>query len=310
MAAIRRQSARRCISKHALAVVCFNCLAALAGCWQEIRYDPSQEPVSIRPQPTVHPAETRRPTSIDNSAAAAGTALKTPTAQELFAEDSNGDSAVSNTRAERDETEPPPLGSLLDAQATTPKRPEPAPPAELDLTVDTGTQTSAAPLKMAWQLGSKWSLAIGIYGKGFGEQRYANVWQQAAEAAEVLGVRLPPVPTSEEDRLPTAIGVLLQSDGPELVELVGAAHSAQHQASCNLAIRTHALLLTYRRVGEDLDSQAESIRRLGENSGVPAHLWQPVVQAITDRAEFQDLKRAVLELQAQAAEALDQATVP
>ena len=68
----------------------------------------------------------------------------------------------------------------------------------------------------AWRMASKWSLAVGVYGKGWQANRYADIWQQADYAARILSVQLPVLPEDvpTDEVLSSATTSMLPSSGP------------------------------------------------------------------------------------------------
>ncbi len=256
-------------------------LVTAVGCWEEVRYNPSQEPIQQPSEPVVLHDETPR----EQLAPAPSVA---PSAAQLFAEEPN------------DEEDP--LRDGLGSEEATPA--EPAPTAIIDLP-DVEHETAAIPTPAdprtalaAWRMASKWSLAVGVYGKGWQADRYGDMWQQADYAAQLLKVQLPPLPenVAADELLSTATTLLLEEAGPQLAEAVGAEHSAGHRALCNLAIKTHALLLIYTPTGSELESLVTAIRQSAEDSPLPERLWRPFLESLDAGADFQDVKRAIFEL--------------
>lgn len=262
-------------------------LLSAVGCWEEIRYVPTQEPNDPPSKPVVL-REENPPVQL----------TVVPSAEQLFAEDT-----PATPPPQQPQQEYPPWDGLHSEEATrTPD--EPAPPAEIDWPEEE-PETAAIPTPAdprtalaAWRMASKWSLAVGVYGKGWQADRYGNMLQQADFAAQLLKVQLPPLPenVAEDQLLSTATTLLLEKAGPQLAEVVGAEHSAGHRALCDLAIKTHSLLLIYTPTDGDLESLVAAIRKAAENSPLPERLWMPVIESLEARAEFQDLKRAVFEL--------------
>ncbi len=263
-------------------------LVTAVGCWEEVRYNPSQEPIQQPSEPVVLHDETpsEQLPSVAPSVA--------PSAAQLFAEEPN------------DEEDP--LWDGLESVKAAPTPAEPAPPAEIDWP-EVEQETTAIPTPAdprtalaAWRMASKWSLAVGVYGKGWQADRYGDMWQQADYAAQLLKVQLPPLPenVAADELLSTATNLLLEEAGPQLAEAVGAEHSAGHRALCNLAIKTHALLLTYTPTGTPTGSELESlvaaIRQSAEDSPLPERLWRPFLESLDAGADFQDVKRAIFEL--------------
>ncbi len=275
----------------------------LIGCWQEVHFDPSTE---APPQtPAVFVSSSKPATE--------------PTQGSSFGETGRYDSTTPTIESEapksapfdRPEAElPEPVWNESESEQNLVSPAKPAPAAELDwleeeTETDPAEMPSIVPLAMPWQLGSKWSLAIGIYGKGYGSDRYAGVMTKAEQAADELDVALPEIPAGIGEPLPIALEVLRGADGTRLAEEVGRSHSPQHEALCQLAIVTHAILLDYTADSDVLNKTANRIESLATNASLPEHLWQPVVDAIKQRAEFAKVKQAVLKLHRETAAYLE-----
>jgi hypothetical protein len=164
----------------------------------------------------------------------------------------------------------------------------------------------------AWRMASKWSLAAGGFGNGRPSDHYADVWQQAEFAAQLLRVPLPALPedVATEELLSAATNFLLEVSGPQLAEAVGVEHSAAHRALCDLAIKTHALLLIYTPHGSKQEPLIAAIRQAAEASPLPEQLWKPVLDSFDAGADFQEVKRAIFELHAQATQYLGDLVAP
>ncbi len=266
-------------------------LVTAVGCWEEVRYNPSQEPIQQPSEPVVLHDETPREqlAPAPNIAPSVAPSVA-PSAAQLFAEEPN------------DEEDP--LGDGLGSVKVASTPAEPTHPASIDLP-DVEHETAAIPTPAdprtalaAWRMASKWSLAVGVYGKGWQADRYGDMWQQADYAAQLLKVQLPPLPenVAADELLSTATTLLLEEAGPQLAEAVGAKHSAGHRALCNLAIKTHALLLIYTPTGSELESLVAAIRQSAEDSPLPERLWRPFLESLDAGADFQDVKRAIFEL--------------
>lgn len=281
-------------------------LMTAVGCWQEIRYEPTQEANESPSRPVVAQDET----STEQTA-------PEPSAEQLFVEE------TPVTPPEETPDEEDPLWDSQGSEAAAPTPAEPAPSADLDwldeqpeeeLPEVVAIPTPADPRTAlaAWRMASKWSLAVGVYGKGWPADRYGEMWQQADFAAQLLRVELPPLPenVSADELLSEATTLLLEESGPQLAEAVGVEHSAGHRALCDLAIKTHALLLIYTPNGEHLEPLVTAIRQAAEDSPLPERLWEPIVQTIDAGDDFPDVKRAVFELHDQATDYLGDLVSP
>ena len=151
-------------------------MVTTAGCWQEIHYEPSQEPSGPSRQPVVLRNET--PSELPAT---------TPSADELFAEES----PPVPIEQPREEEKKDPLWVGMDAKPTDPTDTGPAPPAEIewlhDDPEDQPKEPEATPPSVdprlalaAWRMGSKWSLAIGGFRQGVASR---SLWQHVAASA-------------------------------------------------------------------------------------------------------------------------------
>lgn len=273
-------------------------LAASSGCWQEVRFDPSTEGPGQTPAVFVSSSESAsEPSDFQDS----------DTETQLASDPPAGNTAAPAAQPDQPTAElPEPVWNEPTSEQQPMVSTKPAPPAKLDWLEDEPTATPpAVPRSAAWQLGSKWSLAIGIYGKGYGADRYGTVVDKAGQAADALNVSLPAIPTNSGSPLSTAIEFLRETEGPRLVESIGRSHSPQHEALCQLAIVSHALLLDYSAENASLSRTVIEIKELAQRAELPERLWQPVIDALQRRAEFQDVKQAVLKLHRETAQHLE-----
>ncbi len=271
-------------------------LLTSVGCWEEIRYDPAN------------------PSTVDVPA--------NLSVQSTHVDEDSAPPVVGEPRDDQSEQAPgepvveeQPRWQELDSSEPEPVVQKPAPPASLDwlgLEEPETTREESRHALAAWKLGSKWSLAVAIFGKGLGEDRYGDPWHQANYAARLLELELPALPegVSQKKLRSTALEILTQTAGPELAEQVGHRYSPRLQALCELAIHSHALLLNYSPGLADLDAAATMIRQAGEKSQLPRDLWSPLVELLTERAEFPDVKQAVFTLHTQALALLGTAASP
>lgn len=307
----------------------------VTGCWDEIRYDPTAHPVTPSSQTVVQYDETQPDTASSaeddrEEASNDDSHLPLPTSTDLFAEESPSESevpapAISLASTPEERPIEPPTGddpnwdasenvevpSSVDESAT-PVEIDGSPGVEQPEVAEVPTPVDTSTLLAMWRLASKWSLAVGIYGKGYGVDRYGDLWNQAEREAGTLEVDLPPLPqdVEEDDLVTTAATMLLEEAGPELAAEMGQRHSPQHQALGDLAIKTHGLLLIYTPDGREMKSLIAAIRRAAEDSTLPADLWTPLIEQLDARAEFPEIKRAVFQLHKQAEEYLDQLASP
>jgi len=268
------------------------------GCWQEIRYNPIDEPIDSPSQPVVLreeiPPEQSPP----------------PSAEQLFVHE---EPVAPDVREPEEDS--PWVGLESDIPSAVPNKP--APPAEIewvDEPSENGQPEIAANPTLAdprtalaaWRVGSKWSLAVALYGIDKQPDRYGKIWKQADSAAQFLGVQLSALPeyVVQGDLLSTATDSLLGDSSTQLTDAVAAEHSGTHRALSDLAIKTNALLLIYSPNYPDLGTLLAEIRQAAEESTLPKRLWQPVIESLDEGADFQDVKRAVFELHDKASDYL------
>ena len=260
------------------AKVCATLLTlALPGCWQEIRYEPSQTPL---PRPST-----------------SRTAVVEEANEEVLAE--------TPTLTE----EPLP-------RETVPVEPEPVPveqPGELAETSPAAEQPkSPAPPRSAlatWRMASKWSYAAARLAKGQGPDRYGEDLERAHDAATLIKIELPDLPgdVPVEDREKAIIAFLTETAGPKLSRQLLDRYDAQHAALADLAIRTHVLLLTYTPKSPRLTELLPALRRVAEDSNLPQSACDQLITLLEERAEFKKVKAAIYQLHRQASVELGKA---
>jgi hypothetical protein len=157
---------------------------------------------------------------------------------------------------------------------------------------------TALELRHVWEAASKWSLAAAIHAKGLDASRYQPILDEAIVAAEELAIELPPLPTTERrgDLEATVIEGLRGESAVALASAVANRFGPNEAAMADLAVRSHLLLLTYSPRSGDAALQAEALRRAAEVSHLPPEIWEPLVKLLEERAPFDAVKRAALEL--------------
>lgn len=163
----------------------------------------------------------------------------------------------------------------------------------------------------AWQLCSKWSMAAALQAKGRDLDSYGDLLEAARDAAKLLNVTLPELPTHEVgvDRLAENLQFLLEAAGPRLADELNVRHGADHAALAELATKTHVLLLSYTPSSPKLEPVVDSIRQAARQSGLPADVWQELVDLLTARAEFKSVKAAIFKLHSKAFDYLNKQSV-
>ncbi len=161
----------------------------------------------------------------------------------------------------------------------------------------------------AWEMGSKWSMAVALQAKGSDVARFGEQLEQARESARMLGVNLPELPSygAGDDRLSQNLTYLLEGAGPRLASELGELHGADHAALVKLAIKTHILLLNYSPSSKKLEPVIDAIRQAAENSRLPEDIWRELVDLLVARADFKQVKAAIYQLHPQVTDYLSDA---
>ena len=183
-----------------------------SGCWEEIRYEPSQTPLA---QPSTPP------------------------------------SAVEEV--DEEELAVPAVESAALIEDTLPVEPyfvaeQPVQPAESSLASQQPEGPALPQSALAtWRMASKWSYAVALAAKGRSPDRYAEHLEPARYAAKLVEIDLAELPqdVSADQREKELLAFLTEDSGPKLSRQLLDRYDAQHAALANLAIQTHALLLTY-----------------------------------------------------------------
>ncbi len=156
--------------------------------------------------------------------------------------------------------------------------------------------------RLAWLLGSKWSLAALAADRGAPQSEVDKWFNQAQALARALGLTLPPLP--EQDRYAAdapsnhaALDYLFQHGqqvGRELLDRYG----PDHAALLEMAVKSNMLLALYVPGSADADAVSAAIAGAGRRAGLPAELYQPLLTELGDGASKADVSRAVFRLHA------------
>ena len=290
-------------------------LLTCVGCWEEIHYTPNPEVAEASAEDaedeaeestTPIPGEPEAPgdeTAADAQINVAAETPAPPEADDLFnplpatqaaAPPDDLPAAVAGEPAPAEESVlPTPAATPADSdQLSTAAAEEGAEGRRGDLAA-TGEER-----RHVWEAASKWSLAAAILAKGLDASRYQPILDEAIAAAEKLDIGLPPAPTTERsgDLEATVIEGLRGESAVALASAVANRFGPSEAAMADLAVRSHLLLLTYSPRTGDAALQAEALRRAAEGSGLPAEVWEPLVKLLEERAPFDAVKRAALEL--------------
>jgi hypothetical protein len=311
----------KCYGTISVFVCVGSLLAACAGCWQEVHYDPGK-PLAGTPVVNELADQGSEP---DDSAtnddlgrehivapeklsadelfgvseqSPARTDATTPGAEHADADEEAGDS---------EEIESHELSVSIGSDFNAPMSPgvdseEPISSVTTEIATVEESDTAHAevmrPSRTAlavWRMSSRWSLAAAIYAKGQPEDRYRDSLDQATYAADLIGVDLPGFPVSEGMELESVmISHLLDQNTVAFLNKLSEDYLPEFQSLAELAIRTNALLLIYTPKSQRLDPLIASIRNSAVNSGLPPELWSELVSMLERREPFADVKQRLL----------------
>jgi len=302
-----------------VAVLCLGCF----GCWQEVRYEPDKSavlagapsdeapavgaPVTGAPMPGDLVAEASSMQTDGSTSTAAvfpeEIAVDLPFSDEsATGESANGASAKNESATGESATGDPELNLAPPIQGE--------PVREASVTEVTVLPTPNRTLRATWQMSSNWSMAAALHAKGRSSASFGQRLKSATDGAKLLGVTLPDLPTHDEsaDQISENLTFLLETAGPRLASELSKQHGADHAALAELATKTHVLLLSYTPSSTRLEPVINSIRQAAQQSGLPESVWRELVDLLTARAEFKQVKAAIFQLHQRAAAHLSVAT--
>jgi hypothetical protein len=243
-------------------------IATSGGCWQEVTYDPATRP----------PRQSSSDASEDGSRGdPVGTGETVAT--DIFGGDVSGGEPVD--------------AGPIDAAPTAPAEAA-VPPGSTGGAMPAPSVT-ATQRETAWSLASNWAFAAAYAGRGRPTAEYAALLDQASAAAQELGIVLPELPAPPDPkRLAADMATALRGRaGEELASAVGHRLDAAAAGATRLAITAHVLLLVYTPLEADAPTLARELREAGVASQLPPELWQPLVELVSRRSEYETVKSAV-----------------
>jgi hypothetical protein len=275
-------------------------IAASAGCWEEIKYEPG--PASVQsPSNADEAAPVTSPTDAQESTATPPAADPSPIASE-----------TSDQPAAEPESPPldaPPL-ELPDQPAATPPAPDgqsgaESPDAGMEPSIATPpasepsqAEATAPQRLLLWQAAGKWSLAAAMFAKQLPAERYEPILNEASAAAAELDLTLPPFPSGvpESQTEQAVITALTGAPAADFVAAAAERYGPTAGSLAELAIRSNLLLLTYSPRRDDLAAQAAEFTAAAEASGLPRDVWAPVAELVQNGGEYVAVRSAIFEL--------------
>ena len=284
-------------------------LVAGGGCWEEIEYTgPDPSTVDRRPSRLAAKSEPAPPTTeavanpVDDSvpqvpppaeleppvaATEAAGSQSLSTAEDAAEPEAAEELAASDNLFDDVESEQTPAAEV--ETSTTPPPSEPPPPA---------INTRLA----AWQLGSKLTLAAIAHDRGLVPDDAAKWFAEARAAADVLGTTVAELPepaaASEVDGGSRGVHDYLFQQGQRIWRELTDRHGADHAALFEVAVKSNVLLVLYQPGSAAVDALAGSIREASPQAELPADLWRPLLDTLTNQSPVAKVRLVVRRLHA------------
>jgi hypothetical protein len=314
-------------------------ICALTGCWEEVYYDESDagagksETVAASSEHSdtaASPAE--RSDSLSEMALAEAGRSGPPTT-DAGSEADRPDSDAATTPADEPPASPaespsdlPPDEPAATADSSPPSDEQPPqPPEGASTTVDDlfgPPVTSAEPTpppaavdqptspptearrpstrRLAWLLGSKWSLSALARDRGAPREEVEKWFDQSRILARELGVTLPnlPEPAPSDDGSPADVAAIdyLFEQGQQVGRELARRYGPDHAALLEMAVKSNILLVLYEPGASATDAISSAITGAASRAGIPAELFEPLLTALADEAPRADVSQAVFRL--------------
>lgn len=300
-------------SSHPWVVLLATC--GFLGCWQEIRYEPSNL-AERKPAEAATQAGTAVPMAADQREFP-----QTDAAEEIAGELIAPPVTPTENEPDRESVSASPelAAELLGANGTRAALPEQG---ESTLPVfeevveesraadSTLEELSPAVSALAiWKLSSEWSMAVALQAKKAQPERYGKHHEAARREAARLGIELPELNELAEgdDSVESGLNALLGGAGPTLISALSERHDVDHAALAELAIKSHSLLLNYVPNSPELEPNLAQIDRAARTSRLPETVWGELVQLLQQQAKFREVKSSIFKLHKRAAIHLESA---
>jgi hypothetical protein len=295
----------------------------LAGCWQKIEYTgkstsaakapaspavatdgsteikPANAPAPINAQPGVRVAENPIATPRPEFQPPAATPIPTaPTANAKSDDDRYAipakDHGSSSAKLSADDTQPP-----VAPEQQSPKRHTDASP--VSATVDVAPRTVSPKIRHAvWILGSRLSLAALAHDRGMAANSIPTWLDEAHSACKVLGTSVPelPEPAAPSDTALASRQVIdyLLVQGQRIGRDLSQRYGPEQASLFEVALKSNILLLLYSPGSNAATSISAAISRAAPKAGLPAELWQPVVDRVNKQSSLDDVRASVRQM--------------
>jgi hypothetical protein len=282
------------------------CLCFVSGCWEEIEY---RDPGPIAGAPSNDAAPQPPATLEGESTQVADTTETTDTTSTEVALPPEAATA-GNRYTGVPESEPAPANEApSDATAVegTPPETSSAEEGPNDTPAVPAVATSVTPpassieaRHAAWMLGSRLSLAALANDRGIAPEDVPNWFEEAQLLATDLKVPIAllpekPAANSGEAASKAVIAYLLDQEKAMGAEMEKSG-DMEMSALFRLAMRTNLLLVLNEPGSKPVNTIVKSIEALGPRTGLPAELWQPLLDMLNQQASPAAVRTAVRQM--------------
>jgi hypothetical protein len=194
-----------------------------------------------------------------------------------------------------------PTESRPDTIAETPVAPETAPePAAVPANPASAAQPSIDARRAAWRLGSRLSLATLANDRGISPDDVPTWFEQAKAMAQMLNLDIPDLPprpsTPQTEGVSPEALRYLRDQVKSINAQLAADHGAEAAALFDLAVKSNLLLIYSDPASSALSQISKAISSTAPHTGVPAATWQPLIDALANRAAPAAVRQAVKQL--------------
>ncbi|HVT26892.1 MAG TPA: hypothetical protein VHE81_02630 [Lacipirellulaceae bacterium] len=172
--------------------------------------------------------------------------------------------------------------------------------ATVDVTPRTTPAASLNTRRAAWLLGCRLSYAALAHDRGMATDQVPGWFEEARAQAKLLGISVPdlPDPAAADDQGLASSRVIdyLLGQGKRICRELSQRYGADDAACLEVALKSSMLLLLYRPGSTEGNSISAAISRAAPQAGLPADLWQPLVDLIALQAPQADVQAAVRKL--------------
>lgn len=152
--------------------------------------------------------------------------------------------------------------------------------------------------RLAWELGSKLSIAAIVASKGADAKLVKSRFGMAETMARGLGVALPRIPALKGEssaRYARVLGYLMKDMGP-VADALRTRYGRSHSLLMSIAIKSNATLLLYNPKDDTAQTIADRAEKVCSEIELPQRLWKPAVDSIRARAPFSEVKAAIFKM--------------